>query len=127
MLLHLTPGRRLGDCVKRRATLFLLRSKDWNLSAIPRRPVERILACIIRIGGGISEDDQRRLQALGTVDRHHPHGIGGRRGIPRDLDFTTIEPVEETLQRRGGILFEAKRGVQQLLDRIARFLAQPLE
>ncbi len=59
------------------------------------------------------------------MHRHHPHRIERRRRIARDFDLVAIEPVEETLERRGRLTLEGQRGVEQFLDRIARFAAEP--
>ena len=61
--------------------------------------VERFLAGVVRIGGGVGEDDDRGLQALGAVHGHHPHQPLGIVRLALQLALAGIEPGEEA--RRG--------------------------
>ena len=60
-----------------------LRGRSSGDRADARRSASRAIAAVRpslrRIGGRVGEDHDRRFQALGAVDGHHPHRIGRRR------------------------------------------------
>ena len=61
------------------------------------------------------------------MNGHHAHRIAGARSVALDIHIAAVEPVDERLQGGRVPSFELQRGVQQLLDRIARLRPQPGE
>ena len=74
---------------------------------------------------GISHDHDRRLQALGAVHRHQPHGIDGGFGIALHLQILGRHPGDEGLQAGRARGFAGQRLIKHGVDGIAGFLAQP--
>ena len=91
------------------------------------RPFKVAIQRPVGVGAGIREDHQRRLQPLCSVDRHHPHGIARRACIADNIGLATVEPVEKLLQRCNPFALELQRRIEQFVDRVACFLAQPRE
>jgi hypothetical protein len=80
--------------------------------------VQRQIARIARRAGGIGEDHDRRLQALGAVHRHHPHLPAGAIRIALQIAGPGIEPLQETGKARPVFGLIGKGGVDQLVERI---------
>ena len=78
--------------------LVLFRTEDRQFHIVVDFPRHRRSRSRVGVGGGVGEDDQRRLQALGAVHGHHPYCVERLRRVANDLDIAAIEPVEEALQ-----------------------------
>ena len=92
-----------------------------------QRPPDRSARRAFGIGRGIGQDHHRCLQALRPVHRHHPDGVQRRGRVARDRHRPAIEPVEKPLQRRRRFILIGQRRAEQLLDRVAGFLAEPAD
>ena len=102
------------DLTLQRLSQFVLlwaEDGDGRLAVPERQPCkpQARIAGAVRIGAGVSEDQDRRLQALGAMHGHHPHRIRRRGRVADDLHLAAGEPVEKGLQRRGSIAFEVER------------------
>ena len=75
--------------------------------------------------GGIRQNHQPRLQALGAVHGHYAHRVARRFRLALHLGRRQPQPVQEALQRgrMGGRM--QQRGTQQLVDRLGGFGTQP--
>ena len=113
--------------VERRHPLLFGRPQQRRLADIRNGKVERDWRAPKprRVGGSIGDEDDRRLQPLGAVHRHHTHGIRRRGWIALDLDVAGRKPGEETLERRYLVPLEMERAGHELVDGVARREAQP--
>ena len=78
-------------------------------------------------GGGVGQDDDRRLQALGAVRGHHPHlAAAGRRVLllALDLDLAGRHLGDEALQVVHAAPLGRQRLGQEGVERVLR-LARP--
>ena len=93
-----------------RDPLGLAWADQRHLAAVDREIERRVgRAELCRIGGGIGQDHHRCLQALGTMNRHHPHRVDRCRRVALDLDITLREPGEEAIKRIDVVALEFKR------------------
>src|SRR5439155_8546424 len=127
MFLPLTLGLRFELAFERLDQFFLAWTKDWNGVALQLEGSRAAIAAALGINAGVGQDHDRRLQALGAMDGHHPHRIARCAWIAHDLHVAARKPVEEALQGRRCLLLELKRAGEQLLDRIASLRAEPVQ
>ncbi len=91
--------------------------------AVPqdRRPVARLRH-------RVRQHDDRCLQPLRTVHRHHPHLVAaGLLEIPFDRHIAGLDPVQEPLQRAGMAALVGQGEVEELVDRVIRIGTQPCQ
>ena len=74
--------------------------------------------------GGVGQDHDGRLEALGAVHGHDPHGRAGRPGLALDLGAGAAEPVDEALQRGRVIAGVVEGGTEQFVERFGGFGAE---
>ena len=78
-----------------------------------------------RRAGGVGQDDDRRLQALGTVHGHDAHRIPGPFRLALHLGATLPQPVHEGLQGRRMRALVLERGIEELIHRVRRIGTEP--
>ena len=127
MLLQAAAGEVIAEALHGDAAELLARGKQRHRDARQRvlGPYDR--SFIGRNRRGVGQDDQRRLQPLGAVHRHHPDLVAGGFRLALHLGTGAAQPVQEALQRgrvQAGI---GQGGVQQLVHRLGRLRPQPRE
>src|SRR3546814_9344041 len=65
------------------------------------------------IVGGVSEDDDRRLQALRPVHRHHPHDVAACLGLALDVGTAARHGGQKAEQRHRFARLEGERLTEQ--------------
>ena len=125
MLLQPPGGRCVAQPISRGAAQLLARRPQWDLALRGGviRPQDR--AVVGRHGGGVGQDDQRRLQPLGAVHRHDPHQPARLLSLPLHLGGGAAQPVQEPLQRGRVGAAIGQSGVQQLVHRLGRLRTKP--
>ena len=73
-----------------------------------------------RLGRRVGENDDRRLQALGTVHRHHPHLVARHLHVALHFGTRRAQPVNEALQRRRLAPLVFEREIEEFIERIGR-------
>src|SRR5262249_29785209 len=76
---------------------------------------------------GIGEDDDRRLESLGAVHRHHPYLVAGDLHIALHVGLRGTQPGNEALQRGRLAPLVVKGKVKELVDRIIGLGPEPGE
>ena len=66
----------------------------------------------------VRQENDRCLQTLGAVHRHHPHRAGALLQVPLDLLGAHLQPMEEALEGGNRLLLVEDRQGQELLDRV---------
>ncbi len=125
MLLHfgsVSGFGRLGDL----AAGLALAGPDERQRGIADRQRQHLVARLPRrIEGGVGEDHDRRLEAFRSMHGHDADHVAAFGQLALDVAFAAIEPVDEALQRGMIVRLEAEGGIQQFVDGVTRFLAQP--
>ena len=75
----------------------------------------------------IGENDDRRFEALGAVHGHHPHFVARDLHVALDFGARLAQPGEETLQRRRLAPLVIEREIEEFVERVVGFRAEPRE
>src|SRR6185437_669552 len=76
---------------------------------------------------GIGKKNNRRFEAFGTVCRHHAHLVACHFHVPFDFGFGCPHPIDEALQRSRFAAFVLECKVEEFIERIGSFMAEPCE
>ena len=117
-LIHLALGAQ-RRCVK---SCDLRRPNRQGFFAI-LKPAQRL--AVLRFAGGIGQNNDRRLQALGAMHGHDPHHIARRFRFAFYLSAALAQPMHKALQRWRVELFMFQRGIEQFIQRITRIRPKP--
>ena len=74
---------------------------------------------------GVGEDDDRRLQPLGAVHRHHPHLVARHFHVALHLGLRRAQPRDEALQRRRLGALVVEREIEKFVERVVGLVAEP--
>ena len=95
-----------------------------RLAVLPRQQP----SLVARHARGVGQVDDRRLQSLRGVHRQDAHlAPAVLVEVALDLAAARLEPAQEALQRCAFGALVLQRARQQLVDRIGRLVAQPLQ
>ena len=112
------------------AVLASLRRPDEERRAAGLRVVEFEPAWLRRALGrraGVGQEHDRRFQALGGVDGHHPHAVAFASMSRLIATSARLDLGEKGGQRRRRLLFEGERERHEFVDRVGRLGPEPPE
>ena len=76
---------------------------------------------------GVGQNNDRRFKPLGAVHGHHPHFIARDLHVALDLRARRSQPGHEPLQGWCFAAFVVERQVEEFIEGVGRFVAQPRE
>ena len=102
--------------------LYLRRPNGQRFAAI-FKPAQRL--AVLRLACCVGQNDDGRLQTLGTMHGHDAHHIAGGFRFALDLGPALAEPMHKALQGWRVELFMFQSGIEQFIKRIARIRPKP--
>ena len=86
---------------------------------------QRLAAALFGRARGVRQDHDRRLEALGAMNSHHPHFARALLHVALDLDLASLKPVDEARERGAMGFLVIERAVEEGVDRVIGLTAQP--